>query len=108
MPMYMTQFAYTAEAWTTLAKNPQDRTEAVSGLAKKMGGRLVSLHYCFGEYDGVLVTEVPDDVSATALAIAAVTGGHVRTTRTTRLMTAAEAMEAMRKAGAAGYQGPKK
>ena len=26
MALYMTQFAYTAEAWAALAKNPQDRS----------------------------------------------------------------------------------
>jgi hypothetical protein len=26
MPLYMTQFAYTPEAWETLAENPEDRS----------------------------------------------------------------------------------
>ena len=28
MPLYMTQFSYTAEAWSALAKSPQDRGQA--------------------------------------------------------------------------------
>ncbi len=55
MPLYMVQFSYTAEAWAALARNPEDRSEAVRGLAQSMGGRLVSFHYSFGDYDGVLV-----------------------------------------------------
>ncbi len=31
--LYRVQFAYTAEAWATLAKNPQDRSEPVRELA---------------------------------------------------------------------------
>jgi hypothetical protein len=27
MPLYMTQFAYTPEAWATLVDNPEDRSE---------------------------------------------------------------------------------
>jgi len=72
-----------------------------------MGGKLVSLHYSFGEHDGVILSEVPDDTSAAALAIAAVSAGHVRSIRTTRLFTAAEAVAAMKKAGSAAYKPPR-
>ena len=106
MALYMIQFAYTAEAWATLAKNPQDRSVAIREAAQKLGGRLVSVHYCFGEYDGVVLSEVPDDTAAMALAVAAVTPGHVKAIRTTRLFTVEETMEAMRKAGSLAFQGP--
>jgi uncharacterized protein with GYD domain len=55
MPHYMFQFTYTPEAWATLSKNPQDRTEAIRGLIEKQGGRLIAFYYCFGEYDGVII-----------------------------------------------------
>ncbi len=106
MALYMTQFAYTAEAWATLAKNPQDRSVPVKELAQKLGGQVVGVYYCFGEYDGVVLSEAPDDTTAMALAIAAVTPGHVKAIRTTKLFTVEETIEAMRKAGSAGYRGP--
>jgi uncharacterized protein with GYD domain len=106
MPLYMTQFAYTAEAWAALAKNPQDRSVAVKELAQKLGGRLVGVYYCFGEYDGIVLSEMPDDNAAMTVAIAAVTPGHVKAIKTTKLFTVEETMEAMRKAGSVGYQGP--
>lgn len=106
MPLYMTQFAYTAEAWATLSKNPQDRTEAIGGLISKLGGRLLGLYYTFGEYDGFILYEAPDDTTAAAGVIAAVTPGHIKANRTTRVFTAAEAMEIMRKAGSVSYQAP--
>ena len=37
MALYMVQFAYTSEAWATLAKNPQDRSGPVRELAQKLG-----------------------------------------------------------------------
>jgi uncharacterized protein with GYD domain len=107
MPLYMSQFAYTPEAWANLTKNPQDRTEAIGELAKKMGGRLVNLYYAFGEHDGFVISDVPDDTSAAALAMAAAAAGHVRSIRTTRLFTAQEAVAAMKKAGGAQYKPPK-
>jgi uncharacterized protein with GYD domain len=108
MALYMTQFAYTAEAWASLVKNPQDRSVQIRELAQQMGGRLVGLYYCFGEYDGVVLAEAPDDTTALAEAMAAVTPGHVKAIKTTKLFTVEETMEAMRKAGSLTFQGPSK
>jgi uncharacterized protein with GYD domain len=102
----MTQFAYTADAWAALTKNPADRGEAIGGLAQKLGARMVNLYYCFGEYDGVLIFEAPDDTTATAVILAASAPGHLKATKTTRLLTVEETMEAMRKAGGVSYQAP--
>jgi uncharacterized protein with GYD domain len=106
MPLYMIQFSYTSEAWAALAKNPENRAEGISALAQKMGGRLVDVYYCFGEYDGVVLAELPNDTAATATVIAAVAPGHVKATRTTRLMTVNEAMAAMKQAGGVAYAAP--
>jgi len=106
MPRYMVQFAYTAAAWTALTKNPQNRAEGLNALAERMGGRLLDLYYCFGEYDGMAILELPDDTAATAAVLAAIAPGHVKSSRTTRLMSVEETMDAMRKAGSATYAGP--
>jgi uncharacterized protein with GYD domain len=42
MPYY--QFTYTPQAWATLSKNPQDRTEAVRALVEQQGGRLLAFY----------------------------------------------------------------
>jgi|SRR5215469_7173129 len=106
MALYMFQFAYTAEAWATLTKNPQDRSVPVRELVQKLGGRLVGVYYCFGEYDGVVLADLPEDISAVATSLAAVSPGHVKAIRTTKLFTVEETMEAMRKAGSIAYQAP--
>jgi len=108
MALYMIQFAYTAEAWATLAKNPQDRSVPIREVGEKLGGRLVGLYYCFGEYDGVVLFEAPDDDAALATSIAAVSPGHVKAIKTTKLFTVEETMQAMRKAGSLGFPGPSK
>ncbi len=38
MPLYMTQFAYTSEAWATLTNNPEDGSVAVRELLETMAG----------------------------------------------------------------------
>ena len=61
MPLYMTQFAYTSEAWKALVKKPEDRGKVFGELIEKMGGSLVSMYYCMGEYDGMVIYEAPDE-----------------------------------------------
>ena len=106
MALYMLQGAYTAEAIATMAKNPQDRRVPIRELAQKLGGRLIDAYYCFGEYDVVVLLELPDDTAATALAMAAISPGHLKAYKTTRLFTVEETMEAMRKAGSVTYSAP--
>lgn len=106
MPLYMTQFSYTAEAWASLAKKPENRTEAISRLCQQVGARLVGVYYSFGEYDGFILVEAPNEVTLTAAVIAAIAPGHVRATKTTVLLTAEQAVEAMRKAGGVPYRAP--
>ena len=108
MALYLAQFAYTAEALATMAKNPQDRSAPVRAVAEKLGGRLISFYFCFGEYDGVGLIELPEHTAASALALAAVSPGHLRAYKTTKLFTVEETMEAMRKAGSLAFQGPTK
>jgi uncharacterized protein with GYD domain len=106
MALYLVQFAYTSDALATMAKNPQDRSTPVRAVVGKLGGQLLGFYYCFGEYDGVALVECPDDSDATALALAAVSPGHLKAYNTTKLFTVEETMEAMRKAGSVTFQGP--
>lgn len=107
MAYYMFQAAFTAEAWGKMVKSPQDRREAIRPMVEKLGGKLIDYWISFGEYDAVVIAQVPNNVSAAAMSMAAAAGGTVKGIKTTPLMTMDEAMEAMGKAGGAGYQPPK-
>jgi uncharacterized protein with GYD domain len=107
MALYMTQFAYTPEAWAALTKQPQDRSTLIRQMAEKLGGRLVGMYYCFGEYDGVVIFDLPDDITASAASLAATSAGHIKAIRTTRLYSIEEMMEAMRKAGSVPLSPPR-
>ena len=106
MPIYMIQVAYTAEAWAAQVQNPKDRSELLRPVVEGLGGRIVNRWFSFGDYDVVLIVEMPDNTSASAFAIAASVGGGPRAIKTTPLMTAAENVEALRMAGASGYSPP--
>jgi uncharacterized protein with GYD domain len=104
MPYFLHQISYTQEALAKLIANPQDRFEAVRGPIEKLGGKIKDSYFAFGPSDVVLITEMPDSVSAAAIALAFGAGGACRTCQTTALMSNAEAMDAMRKAGTCGYK----
>ncbi len=106
MPYYMYQVSYTPEAWAGLAKRPQDRARAIRPIIRQLKGRLVSFYLAFGEYDAVVIAEMPDNEAAAALSIAASAGGAVKAVKTTSLMTVQEGIQAMRKAGRSGYRPP--
>ncbi len=106
MPLYMTQFAYTSEAWAALTQSPEDRSEAFGRLTETMGGRLVSFYNSFGEYDGLVIYEAPDESTAAAIVLAGVSPGHLSRVKTTVLLSAEEGLGAMRKAGEATYRAP--
>ena len=99
MPLYMYQAAYTPESWAAQIKNPQNRMETVGpALCKAAGGKMIGAWLCFGEYDGVLIADVPDMESMAAIALAISGGGSVKSAKTTVLMTGAQGVEALKKA----------
>jgi uncharacterized protein with GYD domain len=108
MPLYMTQFAYTSEAWTTLTDNPEDRSIAVRELLETQGGRLIGWYLSFGEYDGMVIYEAPDDATAGAVVLASARHGHLRATKTTPLFTSEESVGMMRRAGATTFRAPRR
>ena len=107
MPLYMIQASYSAQATASMVKNPQDRAAAIRPMIERMGGKLQDLWFCFGEYDIVAIAEVPDNVTAAAMAMAIGSSGAMSAYRTTPIMTTADAKKAMEKAGGVGYQAPK-
>src|ERR1700740_1048669 len=104
MPFFLSQSSYTPEALARMIANPQDRFDAVRGPIEKLGGRILQSYFAFGEYDLVAITEMPDNVSAAAMAVAFAAGGSLRNNKTTALRPNAEGLEAMRKAATCGYR----
>jgi len=102
----MLQATYTPAALAALTKNPENRAEKAGALLEKLGGRLLTFDYCFGEYDVVGIFEAPDETTASAFSLAVTSAGHLKAIKTTPLLSVEQAMEAMRKAGAQTYRAP--
>jgi uncharacterized protein with GYD domain len=106
MAYYLVQIAYTPESLATQIRNPQSVVERSGALIESLGGKLLCTYYAFGEYDLVQIVDMPDNVSAASLSVAAASGGAMRDFKTTVLMTVDEGMTAFRNAATATYEPP--
>lgn len=107
MAIYMVQASYAPQAVASMVKTPQDRAAAIKPMIEGMGGKLHDLWFCFGEYDIVAIAELPNNITAAAMAMAIGSSGAMSSYRTTPLMTSSDAKKAMQKAGGLGYKAPK-
>lgn len=97
MPKFLVEATYTAEGHKGLVKDkPSGRKVAITQAIRKLGGKLDAMYFCLGENDVILIADLPDHLSAAALASAACASGMTRT-RTTVLLTVEEADEALSK-----------
>lgn len=97
MPKYLIQASYTAEGLKGLHKDKASgRKAAVAEAVGNLGGKLEAIYYAFGKDDAILILEMPDNVSASALSLAISATGLVRT-RTTPLLTVEETDQALQK-----------
>jgi uncharacterized protein with GYD domain len=106
MPKYLIQASFTADGIKGLKKDKASgRKAAVTKAAEALGGKLDAIYFCWGEHDSVAILDLPDNVSATSLALAISATGLVRT-KTTALLTVEEMDKALQKNVA--YRGPGK
>jgi uncharacterized protein with GYD domain len=95
----MIQFSYKPEMVANLIKEPADRSKAVKKLIESLGGKMLAFYYTYGDYDGIVIAEMPDNVSGLAGNMASLAAGGTANVKTTILITVEEAMAAMKKAG---------
>ena len=106
MALYLTRFSYTAETWSRLTKNPEDRREAARKYIESVGGTLHGLWYAFGSYDGYNRWEAPDNVSMAADAIAISGGSALTKFETIPLLSVEETHDTHRRAQKVGNRSP--
>jgi uncharacterized protein with GYD domain len=108
VPYYMTQWTYKDRQIQALVDNPHDRYEIIRKLFEAFGGKLHQFYFAFGDYDGVLIAEFPDNTAATACLLTVAKGGAVDQLKTTVLISPKEALKAMKQASEtkSGYAPP--
>jgi uncharacterized protein with GYD domain len=104
MPRYMIIANYTAQGEQgLLAKGGTARRTSVTEMVEKVGGRIDTFDFAFGEDDVFVTAELPDNVTAAALALAVGASG-LTTVRVVVLLTPEEIDAAAAKH--AEYHGP--
>jgi uncharacterized protein with GYD domain len=99
MPIFVTQGRFTREYVKGGLAKPEDRQAAISKLCEQAGGRLISLHFTLGQYDFLVLTDMPDAKAAAAISLAASGGGGIQDVVTTQAFTTAEAKDLFQRAG---------
>jgi uncharacterized protein with GYD domain len=93
-----------------MTENPQDRSAQIAKLAESFGGKLEAAYWfpSGSEYDGMVITSLPDGVSAEAQDLFVRATGNLAKTQSIPLMTAEEFKAAMEKAKSvkSGYTPP--
>jgi len=105
MPTFMYQFKYTPAAWAGFVKKPEDRGAVVEQFLKGLGGRLIAIYYSFGEWDGLVIFEAPDELSAMTAIVKIITPGHLEATKTTVLFSMQDMITVTRRASKLEFRG---
>ena len=87
MPTYLALFSYTGNTWQRLLGSTGDRTSAITAAVEAAGASLRSVHWMLGPYDGVLMLDAPDSVSAAAISVTAMSSGAFRAVETHELFS---------------------
>jgi uncharacterized protein with GYD domain len=98
MAKYLAEARYTAEGAKGLAREGGSARRAAAAKAVEgLGGKIEAFYYAFGDVDAYIIYDVPDNVSAAAIALAVSLSGAINT-KTIVLMTPEEMDEAGKKA----------
>ncbi len=106
MSVYLMRFSYTPETWARLVQKPEDRRDAARAYIEQVGGTLHGFWYGFGEYDGYIIYEAPDNVSSAGVVLAIAAGGALSKVETTVLLTVEEMLGALAKGKDIRYRPP--
>jgi len=90
MSKYLIIANYTTEGVkAVLGAGGTTRRDAVAGILQQLGGSLESFYFGFGDDDAYVTVDLPDNVSAAAIAMQVAASG-VASTRTVVLLTPEE------------------
>jgi len=106
VPLYLVKFSMTPEAWAKLIKEPEDRRETVGRLIEAVGGKLHGYWYAFGDHDGYVLGEAPNNTAMASALVTVAGSGAFRSLSTTVLLTVEETLDALRQAQSIAYRPP--
>lgn len=106
MSMYLVRFTQTSATWGRLLEEPEDRRQMLEPLFADAGGRLHGFWYAFGDADGYVLGEFPDDTVAASTLTKVAASAAFTSVSTTKLLTVEEMLAGLRTAGTVRYRAP--
>ena len=104
MPKFLFEANYTPEGAKGIVKEGGSaRRAAVEKAVSALGGRLEAFYFAFGAVDAYVIVDLPDNVTAAAMALAVGQSG-LASTKTVVLLTPEETDAATKKS--VNYRGP--
>jgi uncharacterized protein with GYD domain len=88
MPTYISMLHYTQQGISAI-KNAPARIDAAKDAYRKAGGELKSIYLTLGQYDLVVIAEMPNDEAVARMALALGAQGNIRS-ETMRAFTETE------------------
>ena len=98
MPKFISIFSLTSETRARFIEHPEDRRGPVARAAEAAGGRLEAYYWMFGQYDGLVISEMPDAATAAALVLASTSSGAFSHFETHELIEADDLVAILQKA----------
>jgi uncharacterized protein with GYD domain len=95
MPFYLHQWRYKDPQIRSMLLEPDNRAEVIRAATEAFGGTLHHFFYSFGEYDGVALSEYPDNVTALASLMSIFAQGRINEVHTTLLFNPEEGLKSM-------------
>jgi uncharacterized protein with GYD domain len=90
MPKFLYEVSYTLDGTRGVqSAGGTSRRDAVAQLAESVGGRLESFYFAFGDRDAYVIVDLPDNETATSIALTVNAAGGV-TVRTVVLLAPEE------------------
>jgi len=104
MPKFLFEANYTSEGAKGIVKEGGSaRRAAIEKTVSALGGRLEAFYFAFGAVDAYVIVDLPDNVTAAAMALAVGQSG-LASTKTVVLLTPEETDAATKKS--VNYRGP--
>jgi uncharacterized protein with GYD domain len=95
MPTYVTLYKWTDQAAKDV-KNAPARFQVSRKLIESLGGKVLGVYVTMGEYDVVIMSELPNDEVACNVALSIASKGNVKST-TMRAFTESEFSDVVKK-----------
>jgi uncharacterized protein with GYD domain len=88
MPTYITLFQWTQKGIESVKDSPK-RLDRAKEAVKAAGGRMQAFYLTMGQYDGITISEAPNDEAYAKTMLALASGGAIKT-QTLRAFTEEE------------------